>query len=133
MQVSFLIAVIIGLVVLLGVLFLFLFIGVKKKKESLSNIKIQKNDLKTLFEKINNKNSSTEELSIVVNTVLEDFAIIKEKDFNLYAQMLLKIARHPNANKDIILRLDRGLSEQNPTRKKEISDFTSQGLNAREV
>ena len=133
MQVSFLIAVIIGLVVLLGVLFLFLFIGVKKKKESLSNIKIQKNDLKTLLQIINNKNSSTEELRIVVNSVLEDFAIIKEDDFNLYAQMLLKIARHPNANKDIILRLDRGLSERNPTRKKEISDFTSQGLNAREV
>lgn len=133
MQVSFLIAVIIGLVALLGVLLLFLFIGVKKKKESLSNIKIQKNDLKTLLQIINNKNSSAEELRIAVNTVLEDFAIIKEDDFNLYAQMLLKIARHPNANKDIILRLDRGLSERNPTRKKEISDFTSQGLNAREV
>lgn len=135
MQISFLIGTVVGLVVLLGVLLLSLFIGMKKKKkkEFLSSKIVPKNDLRTLFEKTKNKNTSTEELQIVADTILEDFGVIDENDFNLYGQILLKIARHPNTSTKVVLSLDGGLCKRNPSYKQEINSFTSQGLNSREV
>ncbi len=135
MQVSFLVGTIVGLVVLLGVLFLALFMGMKKKskKESLPNKKVPQNDLRTLLEKVKNKNTSTDELQIVVDTILENFGLIDDNNFNVYGQILLKIARHPNTSTKVILTLDRGLYKKNPSYKQEINRFTSQGLNSREV
>ena len=138
MQISFLVEAIVGLVILLGISFFLLFMNMRKQKKSepLSDKKLEKspkNSLQTLLKSIKNKNTSTQELQIVVNTILDDFGMIKEEDFNLYAHILLETARHPNANKNIILTLDKGLCEKNPTYKKDISNFTSQGLNSRRV
>lgn len=133
MQINFLVETVIGLVILLGVLFLFLFVGRQKKLEYISDEKVSKNDLQTLLKSVKNKNTQAEELQKVVYIILEDFAIIQEENFNIYAQILLKVASHPNTNKDIILALDRGLCLKNPSYKKEISNFTSQGLNSRKA
>ena len=54
-------------------------------------------------------------------------------DFDIYMDILFTICRHPNANKDLIIKFDRELEELNSEYKKEINDAITKGLNSRRV
>jgi len=54
-------------------------------------------------------------------------------DFDIYMEILFTICRHPNTNKDIVIKFDRELGRLNPEYKKEINEAITKGLNSRRV
>ena len=123
------------LVVLLAVLII-LFFSRKNKKKAVENLNQEKRvngeakiDFTTLVNTIKDENTSAKQLQATLDAILEDYAEIK--DFSLYQDILLQITHHPHTNKNIILNFDRGLSEKNPSYKKEISNAVTKGLDSR--
>jgi len=148
MDITLIIKSIIGLVVILGILMFILLYKPKDKKAK--NVKKtvlksksmkQKNDtldLQTLRAIIKSRNSTTKDLEAAVDGVLKNYATIPAKlgirihpDFDIYSEMLFMLSKHKSANKNIILKFNRGLEKQNPQYKLEINDAVSRGLNAR--
>lgn len=133
----------IGLIVVLAFLiFLFFFKSKKEKKIEPQKKEIRKkSDFKSLQEYVNiikDKRSRSEDLEEAVDGILKYHGTIHAKlgsrthpDFDIYLAALFQICRHPNTNKDIILKLNRALEKQNPSYKKEINDAITQGLNSR--
>lgn len=133
-----------GLIVLLMFLIAFLFYAPKKKKvvePSAQPKEPRKGDyqsLEDLLQVIKNKQSSAEELSCSLDLVMKYHGSIYPKlgirlhpDFNIYGEMLLRICRHPNTNKNIILKFNRELEKRNEEYKREINDFVTKGLDSR--
>ena len=54
-------------------------------------------------------------------------------DFDIYMDILFTICRHPNTNKNIIIKFDRQLTNENPEYKADINDAITKGLNSRRV
>jgi len=148
MEITLLIKSILGLVVILGILlFLFLYTHASKKKEAASKAKkehIKKkkerpsHELKDLLAVIRNKQSTTQELEQALDLMLKYHGHIHPKlgvrahpDFDIYAEVIFRICRHPNTNKDIIVKFDRELERLNPEYMKEINDTLTKGLNSR--
>jgi len=149
MDVVLLIKSIAGLVALLAILIvIFLYLSnAKKKREEQKRPKEQKatpkrvkHELKDLLAVIRNKNASTKELAEALDLILKYHGHIPKKlgirchpDFDIYAEILLRICRHPNTNKDIILKFDRELERLNPEYLREINDALTKGLNSRGI
>ena len=147
MDIVVLIKSIIGLVVILGILiFFFLYrSGVKKKeakKKQKSYVQESKpkprHDLNGLLEIIRDKNSTTKELSDALDSIIKYHGKIHPKlgirahpDFDIYSEILLRICRHSNTNKDIILKFDKELEKRNPEYVREINDSLTKGLYSR--
>ena len=136
-----------GLIAILLVLLFLFFYNKKSKstpkvksKKKKKLIKKDKNDtsLETLLEIIRDKESSTEALSKALELIIKHHGKIHPKlglrthpDFNIYSEVLLRICRHPNTTKDIILKFDRALERENEEYKREINDSLTKGLNSR--
>jgi len=141
-----------GLVALLALLIFFLLYRSKKKKQNKSSAKsssakksyvseskvTQKHDMPTLLGIIRNKKSTTQELQKALELVIKYHGNIPKKlglrshpEFDNYAEIILRICRHPNTNKDIIIYFDRELEKLNPDYAKEINDTLTKGLNSR--
>ena len=133
-----------GLVVLLSILIFLLFYSPakrKKKEKEVIKKKLQqepKHDLATLVAVIKKKTSTTQQLKEALDLILKHHGTIHPKlgmrphpDFDIYGEVLLRICRHPNTNKDIILNFDHALEKKNDDYKKEINDFITKGLNSR--
>jgi len=148
-EVTLLVKSIAGLVIILGILiFLFLYLQSAKKEKKLvknngKNIVEKKKDdikheLKDLLAVIRDKNSTTEELSQAVDLIIKYHGHIHPKlgarphpDFDIYSEIILRICRHPNTNKDIIIKFDKELEKYNPAYVREINDSLTKGLNLR--
>jgi len=97
-----------------------------------------KPDLNTLLEVIKDKTSTTQELQEAVNLIIKYYGKIPKKlgirahpKFEIYSELILRLCHHPNANKDIILKLDRELHKLNPEYKLELDDSLTKGLDTR--
>lgn len=155
MDVEIIIQAIMGLVALLAILIFFLFLLPEKKdkKEQLTHeigekieevvetpIKKINTDLEHLRSIIRNKKSSTEELREALELVIKYHGNIHPKlglrahpDFDPYMDILFKICRHPNTDKDMIVNFDKDLVNLNPEYKKDIMEAVTKGLNSRRV
>ena len=133
-----------GLVVVLALLIFLFFSNSKKKKKVLKESKKREEkgntfeSLESLVKVIKNKKSSKDELSEALNKIIKYHGTIHPKlglrphpDFDIYGEILLRICRHPNTNKNIILDFDKALEAKNEEYKKEINDFITKGLNSR--
>ncbi|MEN4053693.1 MULTISPECIES: hypothetical protein [Sulfurimonas] len=148
MDIVLLIKSIMGLVVILGILiafFLYTPSGKKKeKKEKKSYIQPSKpkpkHELKDLLAVIRNKHATTEELAEALELIIKYHGHIHPKlgirthsDFDIYSEVLLRICRHPNTNKGIIIKFDKELEKLNPDYVREINDSLTKGLNSRGI
>jgi hypothetical protein len=147
MSIPFLIQSFLILVVVLAVLIFFLFYIPKKKKEkekkklinkSKSNNAFEYPSFKSLVKIVKNKESSSEELVDALALIIKHYGVIPAKlgirthpEFTTYAELIMRICRHPNTTKDLIVQFDRELERKNPQYKKEINDFLTKGLNSR--
>ncbi|MDF1883142.1 hypothetical protein JHD49_04245 [Sulfurimonas sp. SAG-AH-194-C21] len=144
MEITLLVKSFAGLIVLLMLLTAFLFYAPKKKKLGESSVKTVEprigdyKSLDDLLQIIKNKQSLAQELSSALDLVMKYHGTIHPKlgirshpDFNIYGELLLRICRHPNTNKDIILKFNRELEKRNEDYKREINDFITKGLDSR--
>ena len=148
MDLELIIKSIMGLVVVLGLLIFllfFLFPEEDKKKKKVVVSKTHKNDdtdisLPALKKIIKNRLSKTEQLSEALDLIIQHHGTITKKtagrthaDFDIYMDILFTICRHPNTNKNIIIKFDRALSNKNPDYKSNINDAITKGLESRRV
>ena len=145
MEITLLIKSFLGLVLLLAVLIFFLLyipkkqkIIKKKKQEIQESKKSDTPSFVALLGVIKNRASTSEELKEALNLILKYYGTIHPKlglrphpDFDIYGEVLLRICRHPNTNKNIILDFDKALEAKNEDYKKDINDFITKGLNSR--
>lgn len=136
-----------GLLGLLAILIFFLMYSPKKKAAKKKAQKEKKvrfgddfNSLENLAKVIKDKESTAEQLQVALDLIIKYHGTIHSKlgirahpDFNLYAEVVLRICRHPNTNKNLILKFDRELRAKNKEYEKEINDFLTKGLNSRGV
>jgi len=134
-----------GLVSLLAILIFFLIYSPKKKKivqdkEIVPVVEKPKIDLASLLLVIQNKQSTTLELQNALDMILKYHGTIHPKlgirahpEFQAYSEVLLRICRHKNTNKNLILKFNRELERLNPEYKREINDSLTKGLNSRGV
>lgn len=146
MDIVLLIKSIVGLVAVLALL-LFLFIYLQKSNKSVKKEPLPepvqhtpKHDWATLFEIFQNKKSTAKELEDAIDLLLKYHESIPKKlglrthpEFDKHSDIMLYLCRHPNTNKDLIIKLDRGLEKKNPEYNREINDALTKGLNSRGV
>jgi hypothetical protein len=135
-----------GLTVILGILImLFLYSPAKKSKKETKKKHYTKptppevkHDWKSLAKVIRNKNASAQELKETLDMILKYHGTIPKKlgirvnpEFDKYAEVILRLCRHPNTNKELIIDFDRELEKRNPEYVKEINDALTKGLNSR--
>ena len=147
MEITVLVQSIIGLVIILGILvFLLSSPFEKKNKKNKSSDKkfVSKAQVKTDFEYlkgiIENTESSRQELADTLvliikyhGTMHKKLGMLAHPDSNAYMDVLFKVCRHKNANKDMIVKFNYDLEKLNPGYKKEINDALMRGLNSRGV
>jgi len=139
-----------GLSVILGILlFIFLYspAGKKesKKKQKKKNYtsptpqKVQ-TDWDSLIKVIRDKKSTAQELGKALELILKYHRTIPKKlgirvnpEFDKYSEVLLRLCRHPNTSKELIIGFDKELERRNPEYVKEINDSLTKGLNSRGV
>jgi uncharacterized membrane protein YvbJ len=138
-----------GLVAVLAILIFFFFYFPNKKKQKKNTKKKsyvsaskteEKHDMPTLLSIIRNKKSTAEELEKALLLLIKYHGHIPKKlglrshpDFDDYAEVVLRICRHPNTNKDIIINFDKALEKLNPEYIREINDALTKGLNSRGI
>ena len=113
----------------------------KKKKSYTSPTPPKpKYDWNTLLKGVRNKQATTQELQETLALILKYHGIIPNKlgirvnpEFDKYSEVLLRLCRHPNTNKDLIIDFDKELEKRNPEYIKEINDALTKGLNSRGV
>ena len=134
-----------GLSVLLVLLVLLFYMPAqkeKRKKQSKKNTPNKKEkvdfDLEHLRSIVKNKKSTTQELQNALELVIKYHGTMHKKlglrphpESDIYMDILFKAARHPNADKGLIIRFNRELEKLNPEYKKEINDALMRGLNSR--
>jgi len=141
MEVTLIIKSIMGLVVILAIL-MFLFFYKNKTKKEVAKVKVKtsspqkstKKDLKSLHAIIKMKSTTAKELQETLDLVIKYYGVIPKRvdeSFKIYMNILFTICRHPNTNKDIIIKFNRELDKLNPSYKAEINDAITKGLNSR--
>jgi len=146
MDIVLLVKSIMGLAIILGILILFFLYALSKKKKTaqkqkklIKESKLKQNyELQNLLKVIRDKHATTEELSEALDLIITHYGHIHTKlgirthpDFDIYSEILLRICRHPNTNKDIIIKFDKALEKRNPEYVREINDSLTKGLNSR--
>jgi len=147
MELTLLLKSIMGLSALLAVLVFLLYVPfgetkeVKKVKKSKKTKEPREKvdfDLEHLRDIVKNKKSTNEELKEALELVIKYHGIMHKKlgirahpDSDIYMDILFKAARHPNADKSIIVKFNGDLEKLNPEYKKEINDALMRGLNSR--
>ncbi len=151
MDIELVIKSVVGLVVILAILIMVFLLPMKlgSKKES-PKTKHQKpkpdkpQEQKLTFEQIRsiikNKNSSSEDLALAVDQLVKHYATITPKmgirshpDFDKYVEIMMYLVRHRNTNKDLILKLDKALTKNNPQYRAELNDTLTKALNSRGI
>ncbi|WP_457743710.1 hypothetical protein [Sulfurimonas sp.] len=135
-----------GLVAILGILLLLYFYVWKsnketKKKPVTKTTRVEvKHDFASLLKIIKDKKSTAKDLGEALDLLIKYHGVIPKKlglrvhpDFEIYSEILLRLCRHKNANKDIVVKFDRELEKLNPEYKREINDSLTKGLNSRGI
>lgn len=118
------------LVLLLAILLVIFFRHSNQENTQVpENIKPKPMSLAGLVEEIKSKITSKKDLEKKLAMVLKNYATID--DFSLYKELIQAVILSPYTNKNIILSLDKELSQRNPSYKKRISDSIVEGLNLR--
>ena len=147
MEITILVQSIIGLVVILGILVFLLAssLAKKSKKEMIGDKKVSpkivsKTDFKYQKSIIDNLESSTKELAdslaLIIKyhgTMHKKLGILAHPESNAYMDVLFKVCRHKNADKEMIVKFNYELEKLNPEYKREINDALMRGLNSRGV
>jgi len=151
MDIVLLVKSIAGLTVILAILLFVFLYSPKAKKRQKTQKKVQKSyttpspakpktDWKSLIKVLRNRESTTEELKEALDLMLKYHGKIPEKlgirvnpEFDKYAEAILRLCRHPNTNKELIIDFDRELESKNPEYIKEINDALTKGLNSRGI
>ena len=146
MDIVVLVKSIVGLVALLGLLVLLLLYSPKAKKARA--IKKQKKEqekpheytFNELLAIIRNRESSSQELELATKMILKHYGKIPHKmgirvadEFYAYSEILMRLCRHPNITKDILLHFDKELRKLNPEYEKELNDAFTKGINSRGI
>ena len=145
MDMTLLIESFLGLVVILALLIFFMMATAKKKKiaklKEVKEVVARKGDvasIESLVAVIKEKTSTAKELEDATSLILKHYGTIHPKlgvrlhpDFNIYGEALIRISKHPNASKKIMLAFEKGLEQKNPEYKREINDFFFKGINSR--
>jgi len=132
MEISLLIQVVAGLIIVLAVLMFFLFSArakAKKNKQSKSEVEEKKLDFNTLLAVVKSKKSNSTQLKEALDLILKDYGEIN--NLELYMDILFVICLHPNTNKNIIVGFNKELVKLNPKYKVEINGAIAKGLNSR--
>ncbi len=150
MEIDLVIKSIMGLVALLALLMFLLFLPSSKKKTKKQKTvkkeikKVVKEpintDIKQLKDIIKNKKTKAPQLQETLDLIIKYHGKIHVKlgirahpDFDIYENILFTICRHPNANKDMIVKFDKELVGLNQNYKKDINEAITKGLNSRRV
>ena len=144
MEITLLIKAIVGLVIILGILVFILLIPKQMEKKTVQKRTVEpvkpKTDLDSLRHIIRNRLSTKQELQDALNLVIKLHGHIAKKlgsrvnpEFDGYMEILIMICRHPNTDKNIILKFDRELSSLNPEYKSEINESITKGLDSRSI
>jgi hypothetical protein len=149
MEIELIIESTMGLIAILAVLLFLLFANFRKKqkkditppiekepiKENTDIDNIDKEDIDSLIKIIKDKTTKNSELSKVIDLIIKNHGKIPDKlgtrihpEFKTYVTIIFAVCRHPNADKDLVLRLDRELKEINPDYHSEIDDAILRGL-----
>ena len=148
MDIELIVKSIMGLVIILGFLIFLLFFlfPEEDKKKKKKKVAVKKSDdgintsLPALKKIIKNRKSSAEKLSEALDLIIKHHGVITKKtagrthaDFDIYMDILFTICRHPNTNKNIIIKFDRALTDKNPEYKSNINDALTKGLESKRV
>ncbi len=146
MDIELIIKSIMGLIIILGLLIFLLFymFPEKKKKKKKKSSKNTNHGIDTslpaLKKIIKNRISSTEKLGEALDLIIKHHGHITKKtagrthaDFDIYMDILFTLCRHPNTNKNLIIKFDRELTKKNPEYKSNINDAVTKGLESRRV
>ena len=147
MEITILVKSIIGLVIILGILAFLLgssFEEKENKDENSDNKPSPKVVVKTDFEYLRgiiaNPESSTKELSDALELIIKYHGTMHRKlgmrahpESKAYLNVLFKVCRHKNTNKEMIVKFNNDLEKLNPKYKREINNALMRGLNSRGV
>lgn len=142
MDLFFIIKALVGLIFLLGILVSLLLYKPRKKKEKEIAQKVEKKDSDYTFEElirfIRNRDTSTDKLQWALDTIVKYHGNIDPKknghvsdDFYHYSEIIIRICRHPNTTKSLIIRFDKAIRDLNPSYSKDLNDSLTKGLNSR--
>jgi len=150
MEIDLVLKSIMGLVAVLALLMFLLFLPSAKKKTQKKKVvkkdtkptvkKSINTDIEYLRDIIRNKKTKVVELQETLDLIIKYHGTIHKKlglrphpNFDIYEDVLFTICRHPNANKDMIIKFDKELVELNQNYKKDINEAITKGLNSRRV
>jgi len=121
------------LIVLLAVLIFFLLQSSRKKKQKTQdkqNLKqVHVPSLLELRDQLKKKDLNALEIKKIVGVIVTEYGEIE--DFEIYLDIIFRVARHPNMTKDILLGFEKDLSRVNPSFSSSISKAVSDGVNSR--
>ena len=143
MDVADLIKYIVILVVILGIVLIIYVMSlrtknVKKKKTKSSPVREEVPTLNYLSSLINNSRTSSKQLGETLELIIKHYGTIHPKmgvrahpDADIYMFLVLRLCRHPNTNKNLIVKFTNSLEKLNEGYKREISEALMKGLNSR--
>lgn len=148
MEAELIVKSIMGLIAILAILIFILFSGSNKKKKAKNNAVVEvktedvvdTTDINFLLEIIKDKDSDTNKLMETVDLIIKHHGKIEKilgirsrADFDIYMDIIYSLCKHPNTNKNLILKFDKELGKLNPEYKQQIGDIIIKGLNSRRV
>jgi len=96
-----------------------------------------KYDWDILMKTLRNREATSQELQETLALILKYHGTIPNKlgirvnpEFYKYSEVLMRLCRHPNTNKKLIIDFDRALEKKNPEYIREINDALTKGLNS---
>ena len=148
MDIELIIKSVVGLVVLLTLLIVLFIIPSRNKKKRIEERKkesakpVKKREEILSFDElraiVRRRSTTTEELQKAIDQVVKHYSKIHPKlgirnhpDFDKYVDLIIHLVRHKNTNKDLILQLDRALTQNNPEYRAELNDTLTKALNSR--
>lgn len=155
MEAELIIKSIMGLVAILAILVFLLFLEPGEKSQEKSHPKktedeikvdtevkrkIIDNDLNYLLSVLKDKKSNEELLGEALDLIIKYHGTVHTKlglrshpDFDIYMDIIFTACRHPNINKDLIIKFDKELIRLNPEYKQDINEALTKGLTSRRV
>lgn len=150
MDIVLLVKSVVGLAIILGFLILILVLPQRREKKREEERKKEEENREkkefddTSFEKlyaiIKHRASTTGELQSALELLIKYHPTIHKKlgirahpESDVYMDIIFKLCRHKNTNKNITIAFISQLEKSNPEYKKEINDAMMRGLNSRGI
>ena len=138
---------VVGLIVLLAILIIIFILPARKRKvkkraqERKEELHQKAKEEILAFDElraiVRRSSSSREDLERAVEQIVKHYVKIHPKlgirthpEFDKYVDLIVHLVRHRNTSKELILKLDRELTKNNPEYKAELNDTLSKALNS---